>query len=81
MQVMLSGCLEPRLENILVLHVQVQECLHCLVHYHEKRISFRIIRREGCVLEGIRVVHTHLTHSFLFKKEDPLRCVQPLIVD
>ena len=35
----------------------------------------RIIRREGSVLTRIRITHTHLTHCFLLKGEDPPQCI------
>ena len=34
----------------------------------------RIIRREESVLARIRIGHTHLTHCFLLKGEDPPQC-------
>ena len=35
----------------------------------------RIIRREESILARIQIGHTHLTHCFLLKKEDPPQCV------
>ena len=35
----------------------------------------RIIRREESVLARIRIGHTHLTHCFLLKGEDPPQCI------
>ena len=35
----------------------------------------RIIRREQSVLARIRIGHTHLTHCFLLKREDPPQCI------
>ena len=35
----------------------------------------RIIRREESVLIIIRIGHTHLTHGFLLKGEDPPQCI------
>ena len=37
--------------------------------------SSRIIRREESVLARIQIGHTHLTHCFLLKGEDPPQCV------
>ena len=34
----------------------------------------RIIRREESVLARVRIGHTHLTHCFLLKGEDPPQC-------
>ena len=36
----------------------------------------RIIRREESVLARIRIGHTHLTHCFLLKGEDPPQCME-----
>ena len=35
----------------------------------------RIISRKERVLARIRIGHTHLTHCFLLKKEDPPKCI------
>ena len=35
----------------------------------------RIIRREESVLTRIRIGHTHLTHCFLLRGEDPPQCI------
>ena len=35
----------------------------------------RIIRHEESVLARIRIGHTHLTHCFLLKGEDPPQCI------
>ena len=35
----------------------------------------RIIRREESVLTRIQIGHTHLTHWFLLKVEDPPQCI------
>ena len=37
--------------------------------------SFNVIRREESVQARIRIGHSHLPHSFLFKKEDPAQCI------
>ena len=37
--------------------------------------SFRSCRREEIVLARLRIGHTHFTHSFLLKGEEPPQCI------
>ena len=46
--------------------------------------SFQLPRRDELIIHRLRIGHTHLTHAFLLKKEDPPECIgcqTPLTVE
>jgi len=46
--------------------------------------TLRMKRREQSVMSRLRIGHSHITHSYLLKKEDPPKCIpcqQPLTIE
>ena len=46
--------------------------------------TYRLPRRDECIIHRLRIGHTYITHGFLLRKEDPPECITcqlPLTVE
>jgi ribonuclease HI len=58
--------------------------LHSIEPTVKSTKTYRLPRRDECIIHRLRIGHTHFTHAFLLKKEDPPECIScqlPLTVE
>lgn len=58
--------------------------LHSIEPNVKETQTYRLPRRDECIIHRLRIGHTYLTHGFLLRKEEPPECTgckQPLTVE